>query len=152
MGAALEIAVRWSFKNFTYTFGGKLYLQLDGGPIGARLTMCVAKLVLQQWKEEYDVILSESNIDEKLSKIYVDDNRCIVEKLKAGVRFIIDKKRFEFKNEWKEEDELVDAVERTRRELLTAMNSVNSDLVFTMEHETDFPTNRLPTLSFEVWS
>ena len=32
------------------------------------------------------------------------------------------------------------------------MNSVNRDLVFTMEHEKDFENNRLPTSAFEVWS
>ena len=85
LGAALEIAVRWFFKNFTYTFGGRLYLQNGGGPIGARLTMCVAKLVLQQWKEEFSMILKDSNISELLSKIYVDDNRCLVEKIRFGM-------------------------------------------------------------------
>ena len=47
MGAALEIAVQFFFKNFTYSFGGKVYVQTSGGPIGARLTMCVARLVMQ---------------------------------------------------------------------------------------------------------
>ena len=136
----------------TYTFGGKLYLQLDSGPIGARLTMCVAKLVLQQWKEEYDNILKEANIREKISKIYVDDNRCIVEKIKAGLRFIEEEGKFVFRDELRLEDEQIDVVERTKSELLKAMNSVNKDLVFTMEHENDFTTGRLPTLSFEIWS
>ena len=37
MGAALEISVKFFFKNFTYTFGGKVYIQLHGGPIGSPL-------------------------------------------------------------------------------------------------------------------
>ena len=32
------------------------------------------------------------------------------------------------------------------------MNSINQDLEFTTELESDFCNNRLPTLSFEVWS
>ena len=75
-----------------------------------------------------------------------------MEKIKAGLRFIEEKRKFEYKDEWRKEDELVEPLVRTRRELLKAMNSVNSDLVFTMEHESDFATNRLPTLSFEAWS
>ena len=152
IAAALEIGVKWFFRNFTYTFGGKLYLQLDGGPIGARLTMCVAKLVLQQWKEEYDILLKDANLEEKLSKIYVDDNRCITQKIKSGLRFDEEEKKFKFKEEWRKEDDLVDIVERTKRELLKAMNAINSDLKFTMEHENDFTNQRLPTLSFEIWS
>ena len=54
MGAALEISVRFFFKKLTYMFGGMVYLQLYGGPIGARLTMCVARLLLQHWKYEFD--------------------------------------------------------------------------------------------------
>ena len=41
---------------------------------------------------------------------------------------------------------------RTKRELLNAMNAVNPDLRFTIEHEEDFPNKRLPTLGFEMWS
>ena len=152
MGAALEVAVKFFFKHFTYTFGGKTYLQIDGGPIGARLTMCVAKLVLQQWKEEYNVILREAQIEEKLSKIYVDDNRCITEYVKAGMRFNEKNKKFEFNEDLVEKDEEVPKLLRTKRELLKAMNSINRDLVFTMEHEDDFEKKRLPTLAFELWS
>jgi len=89
MGAALDIAIVFFFKNFTYTFGGKLYVQLSGGPIGARLTMCAARLVLQQWRDEFIKILREADIKEKMSKIYVDHNRCVVEKLRPGTRFNI---------------------------------------------------------------
>ena len=41
--------------------------------------------------------------------------------------------------------------ELTRREVQIGMNSVNKDLRFTMELSSDFPDNRLPTLSFSLW-
>ena len=44
-----EIAVRTLFEKFTYNFGGKNYLQSKGGPIGARITMACARLVMQDW-------------------------------------------------------------------------------------------------------
>ena len=47
-----EIGVRTVFENFTYKFGGKFYKQMEGGPIGARLTMCAARLVMMQWAED----------------------------------------------------------------------------------------------------
>ena len=39
------------------------------------------------YKSYFEKLLQASNISEKLSKIYVDDNRCIVERLLKGVRY-----------------------------------------------------------------
>ena len=114
--------------------------------------MCVARLVLQHWRDKYKEILKEGNIREKLSKIYVDDNRCVVEKIKPGLRFIESEGKFKFKEEWIEEDMKVDPIKRTIKELGKAMNSVNIDLNFTFETEEDFAKKRLPTLAFEIWS
>ena len=152
LGRAMEIAVKFFFTNFTYTFGGDIFIQMFGGPIGARLTMCLARIVLQQWREEFSIIIEKSELRELLSKIYVDDNRSIIKIVRPGLRFIEEKSEFVFKQEWVEEDEKMSDKERTMREVLKAMNSVNIDLKFTMEHESDFGNERLPTLSFEVWS
>ena len=46
-----------------------------GGPIGARITMAVAKLVMQSWRDEYKEIMERSGIEELLSGLYVDDGR-----------------------------------------------------------------------------
>ena len=43
MGLAMERAVVFFFKNFCYTFAGKKFIQKNGGPIGARLTLALAK-------------------------------------------------------------------------------------------------------------
>ena len=59
MGLAMELAVVFFFENFTYTFGGNVYRQARGGPIGARLTMAVARIVMQDWKESYDEIIRD---------------------------------------------------------------------------------------------
>ena len=52
------------------------------------------------------------------------------------------------------EDEIenISRNKRTEMELNKIMNSINPDLKFTTEIETDFKTGRLPTLSFEIWS
>ena len=87
----LEIAVKFFFDNFVYTFGGDKYLQSSGGPIGASLTMAIARLVMQDWWESFDSILNVSGIKHRLHAISVDDGRMIVHKLKKGVRY--DKER-----------------------------------------------------------
>ena len=114
--------------------------------------MCVARLVMQQWRDEFSILLKEANIKEKISKIYVDDNRCIVERFMRGMRFDESQMKFVYKDEWKEEDERRDDDERIAEEILKAMNAINEDLEFTIEKESDFENKRLPTLGFELWS
>ena len=46
MSILLEISTRFFFENFIYTFGNQAFLQSTGGPIGARLTMCIARLTM----------------------------------------------------------------------------------------------------------
>ena len=83
----LEIAIKFFFENFIYTYGGENFRQSSGGPIGARLTMCIARLVMQDWWEKFEQILKDSSLEQFLNAIYVDDGRLIVQLLKRGYRF-----------------------------------------------------------------
>ena len=47
----MDTRVIW--ENFCYKFAGKTYKQSTGGPIGARVTMCAARLIMQDWGERY---------------------------------------------------------------------------------------------------
>ena len=114
--------------------------------------MCVARIVMQGWRDAFVDLLKRSNIEEKLSKIYVDDNRCILERLKRGWRYAPELGRILHRKEWEKEDESRDDDERIADEYLRAMNSINPDLQFTIEKESDFENKRLPTLGFEMWS
>ena len=153
MGLAIEIGVVFFFNNFTYTFANEIFMQMFGGPIGARLTMAVARLVMQTWKEEYDKILEKSNITQLLSGLYVDDGRHLHRKLEIGEHFDYDSKKFVLTEKRREQDIEMGLTREqiTRKEILIAMNSINSDLNFTMEMCTDFTDGRLPTLSFSLW-
>ena len=111
----LEIAINFFFTNFVYTFGGEFFLQKFGGPIGARLTMAVSRLVMQAWYDEFKEILKNSNIEEKSKGIYVDDGRDIVTKLKIGTRYNEENKSFEYD----EKEERTDIENNETREKLT---------------------------------
>ena len=153
MGLAMEIAVNFFFLNFTYTFGGNIFVQMFGGPIGARITMAVAKLVLQEWKDEYNNILAKSDITEYLSGLYIDDGRSHQRLLRRGERFNLNRNKFTF-DEYSEKEDIEAGISKedlTRREVLKAMNSVNKDLEFTMELCSDFVDLKLPTLSFSLY-
>ena len=44
IGAVLQISIVQLFKGFIYKFGGKYFLQVGGGPTGARVTMAAVNL------------------------------------------------------------------------------------------------------------
>ena len=123
---------------------GKKYIQCGVGPIGARITMAVARVVMQQWKDEFDEILNSSDIKELMSGLYVDDGRNFIKLL----RFAKSDRKFKFSKEAFEEDNNRGRTKQevTKEQILIAMNSVNEDLNFTMETHLDFEDKRLPTL------
>ena len=154
LGITMEIVVKFFFTNFVYTFAGENFLQSTGGPIGARLTMCIARLVMQDWSEHFTDILKENKIRELLRGIYVDDGRNIIELLRLGTRYDVENKLFTYSEE-KEKKDIENGVSKkklTEIEISKLMNSINPDLKFTTETEVDIKNQRLPTLSFELWS
>ena len=50
VGLALQIGIKVVFGNYCYTFGGELWHQLKGGPIGDRLTRIVSLLEIEWLK------------------------------------------------------------------------------------------------------
>ena len=137
-------------------FGGKTFLQEEGGPIGNRLAMACSRVVMTDWGEKYLDILDRAGIITTLLKIYVDAVRQISTKIRDGLRYEADKEDWTWSVEAEEEDvrrrsenETVDA--RMARILQPAMNSINGDLVFTTELQEDFPNGRLPTIDFRMW-
>ena len=151
-----EIAVRIIFENFTYNFGGKVYLQQSGGPIGERLTMACSRVVMAEWGEEYELILREAGLTVSLLRIYVDDVRQASTVLRMGTRYDVEsKKMVESEEAMKEDEKLREGGEtadaRMARVLAPAMNSINPDLTFTTELREDFSDRRLPTLDCNMW-
>ena len=152
MAIMLEVSIKFFYDNFVYSFGGKNFVQSSGGPIGARLTMAMSRLVMQQWWEDFDKILSGSNIDCKMRAIYVDDGRMIIKKLQKGARYCNVQKKFIMKVDCQEEDADLTRESISEREFRKAMCDVSEDLEFTTETEKEFKNGRLPTLSFQMWS
>ena len=152
----VEISVRVVFENFMYNFGGKTYLQRSGGPIGNRLTMACSRVVMLEWGDEYSRILREAGLTVTLFKIYVDDVRQASTALKMGTRYDTEEKKMKVTEEARIEDEkLRDEGEtldaRMARILTPAMNSINPDLLFTVELREDFVDGKLPTLDCRIW-
>ena len=153
IAAALEIGVRDAFSLHVYQFGGKLYHQQDGGPIGMRLAGSVSRIVMNEWARKLLGILNENKIKVWLAAFYVDDVRLLTSVVDKGVRWHTKEKKFLKKDDWLEEDEKdnISDERRTAREMRKAMNSIFSNIQFTMEIQEDFHDNRLPTLDFACW-
>ena len=83
---------------------------------------------------------------------YVDDGRQNTSRMETGMRYITEKAVFEVTEEGRTED--LARIEETREtdcQRMARVNSINPDLVFTVECEDDFPEKRLPTLDFYLW-
>ena len=70
------------FKTHTYSFGGKYYLQVKGGPIGLKSTCCIARLVMLLWDDQLMVAMMKLNISTVSEAGYMDDVRLFL----RGVR------------------------------------------------------------------
>jgi hypothetical protein len=152
-GHVAEIGTRMIFENFVYQFGGVAYHQQQGGPIGARVTMCAARMVMQHWARGYEMILLKAGLRIPLLGGYVDDGRQGSTVLRRGMLFDHNKKEFVYSEEQRRIDEMENEPDNRRmaRVCLPAMNAVNEDLKFTTECPEDFPRQRLPTLDFVLW-
>ena len=151
-----EIAVRIVFENFCYKFGGEVLKQEEGGPIGARMTMAAARLVMLAWAEGYRKVLEGAGVEIGVLTGYVDDVRQVSTFLKLGSRYLPETKTFRYSEEAAEEDEKLRLEGesnngRMARVCLPAMNDILEDLQFTVEVPEDFQNERLPTLDFSLW-
>ena len=153
VAVCLEIGVRAVFDLHTYQFGGKLYLQSDGGPIGLRLTGACAKVVMAQWSVKVSEILERSHVEIWLSGGYIDDIRYLTSRIDSGWRYNKKENRITYSEEWEEEDEKLgySQEKKTSAVILEVMNSINKELTFTTEIPEEFENKRLPTLDFEMW-
>ena len=87
IGAALEIAIEASFKLHLYSFKGRIYRQRRGGPIGSRLTMCVARVVMNSWGKLFRQRMEEIGITIYMETCYVDDLRYVLSLLNINIEW-----------------------------------------------------------------
>ena len=58
----IRISTEVLFKNHLYTFGGKVFKQKEGGPIGLRGTCAVARLTMNFWDRGWKKKMEENRI------------------------------------------------------------------------------------------
>ena len=153
LALALEIGVKAAFSNHLYQFGGKIFHQTDGGPIGMRLAGAAARIVMGTWGERMVEILKKEEMKIWLSGCYVDDVRLVTSAIERGKRWSRTERKFIHKEEWEVEDTIADESDtaRTARIMKGAMNSIFNNIQFETEIPEEFPEGKLPTLDFKMW-
>ena len=81
-----EIGIRTIFENFCYRFGGKVFIQMKGGPIGVKVTMACARLVMINWGNMVKGSLKLASMEITLFACYVDNVRMGATSLRLGMR------------------------------------------------------------------
>ena len=97
-----EIGVRILWDNYCYDFGGEIHLQDRGGPIGKRPTMAAARIVMNDFLEDYEKILKKARLLITMLKVYVHDGRQVTSLLEKGMRFSKERKEFVWSKEAEE--------------------------------------------------
>ena len=148
----VAIGVRTMFQTHVYTFGGHLFHQKKGGPIGLRGTGAVARVVMAMCDIKVKDKMENSKVETQVDARYVDDVRNQLMPLKQGWRW--SGERMERREEWHQEDEKLGTTgqRRTSRALLAVLNSIHPGILrCTTEIGEDFEDGRLPTLDTSVW-
>ena len=90
---ALEIAIKVAMGNHLYSFNGSVRLQLQGGPIGNRLSGALAKVYMLWWCRAFLRALAAAMVNITYFSIYlllfyVDDTNLAMEELEPGSRLV----------------------------------------------------------------
>ena len=131
VGTVVQIMTRALFRRHYYNFGGHIYHQKGGGPIGLRGTCAVARAVMQMFDLKFKKRLSEAGLHTWLLARYVDDARAFLQPVKPGWRY--NECGLEFSLAWTREDSDLTPTELTRRVIEGAMKGIEEFLEFTYE-------------------
>ena len=121
----------------TYTFGGDIYRQLKGLPIGPRLTCALARIVMNKFDSMMTKRLLELQLKIKLFIRYMDDVRKFLRAIKSGTIYK------DGKLGYCREKDILDrskSDERIKADLLLEiMNELLPGIKFTAEIGEEFP-------------
>ena len=131
-----KIITETMFKTHVYTFGGQIFRQAKGGPIGLRSTCSVARLVMKIWDDKWLTRMREMMVRIEAATRYMDDGRTAMHPFKHGWRWV--EGTITYKKSWEMEDQSLSMIEVTRRILQGTMTGIEDFLEFTTETEEEF--------------
>ena len=125
----LELLILKVMGNHVYSFNGTNKLQLEGGPIGLKLSGAIAKVVMLSWSRRFKAATESALRDFNYFKLYlllfyVDDTFVAAEELEPGSRYIKEEQKVVVIEDEVEGDKLVAGDLRTARVLNDMGNDV----------------------------
>ena len=140
--------------NHAYSFNGINKLQLEGGPIGLKLSGALAKVVMLSWSRRFRSLtasaLNNFFFDLYMLLFYVDDTMVATEELEPGSRYIKEEGKVRVVEEEIEGDRLVAGDLRTAKVLAEIANDIFNYLQFTVDCPTTNTSGWMPLLAAEV--
>ncbi len=145
------MAVKVMYNTHLYTFGGKVYHQRSGAPIGERGSVGTCRIILNFVDRAVQEKLVAIKNAPLLAFRYLDDVRKMLRSIKADWRW--EKGSMVFRKAWELEEIAagLTPTQKTAKEMKKIYESVHKELKFEMETVEDFETNTLPTLDFQCW-
>ena len=133
LAKGVEIAVKMMYNSHLYTFGGKVYKQRSGAPIGLRGSGASLRIIMNLWDSKVLDLLENINWTVRIGFCYVDDIRKLLRAIKLGWRW--KKGVMQYKKAWEREEkqENLTPTQKTARELKKIYESVHKELKFEME-------------------
>ena len=112
LAEVVAIGVRTMFKTHLYTFGGRVFHQRVGGPIGLSGTGAIVRVVMGMTDRRVKSKMAASKVKTKIDARYVDDGRTLLMPVKRGWRWTEDGVRWS--KEWNDEDEEIGEYEHQK--------------------------------------
>ena len=151
----LEVMILKVMGNHAYSFNGINKLQLEGGPIGLKLSGALAKVVMLSWSRRFRTLTSSALdnfnfFDLYMLLFYVDDTMVATEELEPGSRYIKGEGKVRVVEEEIESDRLVAGDLRTAKVLAEIGNHIFNYLQFTVDCPSTNISGWMPLLAAEV--
>ena len=151
----LEVLIKKVMGNHTYSFNGINKLQLEGGPIGLKLSGAIAKVVMLSWSKRFlatttAALSNFTNFDLYLLLFYVDDTMAATEELEPGCRYVKEERRVKVVEEEIEADRQVAGDLRTAKVLADIANDIFYFIQFTVDCPSANGSGWMPLLATEV--
>ena len=149
----LQIAVLNIFQQHCYCFYGNIYKQVEGCPIGLKLSGIVARLIMDSWAKTFMATLDRAGMELQLFIKYVDDVNLITRKLSVGTKWNSDKTKLihDTTTQCQDSGNTKTELQTTYDIVLEAANNIYKYLDFTIDTPEQHHNLRVPMLDLETW-
>ena len=153
LSRVVKTVVKVVFANHVYQFAGVIYIQLEGGPIGLRLTSLVARIVMDRWSRSFSMKLEMAGWQVWARMKYVDDINLVISMVSRDMEWVDGAlKAITCENQDAPGENKVETQEAHSMRLIKELaDSIYPWLRFTSDLPEDHDSAMVPMLDLQVW-